>query len=100
MVVETKRRARRRDALPENFDYHDDGCEVAPACLSCPLPVCRFDVVGGARTLLNLDRDAHIKRLYGEGWAVEAIAVAVNVSRRTVTRAVHKRGAIVRATNV
>ncbi len=24
--------------------FSDDGCDVAPHCLSCPLPACRFDM--------------------------------------------------------
>ncbi len=31
--------------------YPDDGCSVAPRCLACPLPVCRYD---GAAGLLAL----------------------------------------------
>ena len=27
--------------------YPDQGCELAPACLSCHLPRCRFDQVEG-----------------------------------------------------
>ncbi|MCI0778246.1 MAG: hypothetical protein J4N95_08690 [Chloroflexi bacterium] len=28
----------RKEALPENHDYKDTGCELAPSCLSCPFP--------------------------------------------------------------
>ncbi len=29
---------------PKRGFYKDRGCNKAPACLSCPLPVCKFDV--------------------------------------------------------
>ncbi|GEM_PF-4696346 len=36
---------RRRD---ENVpDYPDKGCELAPRCLECTLPRCRFDTIDG-----------------------------------------------------
>ena len=34
----------RRDALPEFTHYRDTGCDLAPACLTCPFAVCRHDL--------------------------------------------------------
>lgn len=34
----------REDDLPR---YPDKGCELAPRCLECHLPRCRFDTVNG-----------------------------------------------------
>ena len=31
------------DMLPEHFPYRDDGCDVSPSCLRCPLPRCKYD---------------------------------------------------------
>ena len=31
------------DALPEFFPYRDEGCEVSPSCLRCPLAQCKYD---------------------------------------------------------
>lgn len=42
MIIEQERR--RDDGLP---DYPDRGCELAPRCLECSLPRCRFDTVNG-----------------------------------------------------
>ena len=33
----------RRDAYPEGTDYKDRGCQLAPACLSCPFDRCHDD---------------------------------------------------------
>lgn len=84
----------REDALPEHLEYRDDGCDVFPSCLSCPLPRCRYDVPGGARAMLNLARDAEIRRMRFEGdLEVEEIAKRFRVSRRTVFRVLHPRRA-------
>jgi hypothetical protein len=77
----------RADALPEFTRYRDEGCDVHPSCLTCPLPRCRYDEPGGVRALLNLDRDREIFHLRRrQGLAVETLANRYGVSRRTVFR--------------
>lgn len=77
----------RQDALPESTPYRDRGCDLHDACLTCPLPHCRYDVAGGARALLNRARNAEMRRLrlHG-GLPVDEIARRFRVSRRTVFR--------------
>ena len=58
-----------------------------PKCLECPLSQCRYDVLGGARVILNRDRDAAMRRLRAEGLKVYEIAERFNVGTRTVIRA-------------
>ncbi len=72
--------------LPENATYRDDGCDLHPSCLSCPLPVCRYDTPGGKRALLNIYRDQLIASLRRSGNTVPVVARLLNVSRRTVVR--------------
>lgn len=85
-LAETFRRPR-NDALPEHLHYHDDGCDLFAACLTCPLPHCRYDVPGGARAMLNRVRDQEIRRMRHDGGvAVDEIARHFRVSRRTVFR--------------
>lgn len=91
--VDDEGRAIRSDALPENKVYQDDGCEVAPKCLECPLSACRYDVPGGIRTLRNIDREAQLLADWrGDGGAepltVDELAEKYDVSRRTVFRIV------------
>lgn len=85
----------REDALPELLlqvgRYRDDGCDLFAACLACPLPRCRYDVAGGARTMLNAVRDEEIRRLRLDGGvAVDEIARRFRVSRRTVFRVLQR----------
>jgi hypothetical protein len=77
----------RRDALPEHTHYVDNGCDLHPSCLTCPLVRCRFDEPGGARKLISDDRDAGILRLHREEQLdVSSIAREYRISRRTVFR--------------
>ena len=82
----------REDALPEHIHYRDDGCDIHPHCLTCPLPRCRYEEPGGLRALLNHDRDRRIRALRRHGMCVEQLAQAFHVSRRTVFRALSALG--------
>ena len=76
-----------RDALPEHNDYRDDGCDVFPSCLRCPLPRCRYDEPGGVRALLNRMRDEEIRRMRRDlRLSADEIARRFHISRRTVYR--------------
>jgi hypothetical protein len=76
----------RADSLPENANYRDSGCDLHPACLTCPLPRCRYDRRSGVRGLQNEFRDARIRRLRRQGRSVPQIMAEIGVSRRTVYR--------------
>jgi hypothetical protein len=77
----------REDALPEHIHYRDEGCELSPSCLHCPLPFCRYDHPGGLRHIRNRGRDSEIVRLrYRERLPISALARRFGVSRRTIFR--------------
>jgi hypothetical protein len=81
-------RRTRSDALPENTEYVDRGCDLYPSCLSCPLPRCRYEERGGAAGMLRDGRDAAILRLSGhDGVSVDRLAEMFGLSRRTILRA-------------
>jgi hypothetical protein len=64
-----------------------DGCDVAPHCLQCPLPLCRFDDPGGYQYWKRTKRrDEQIVELWDKGVKPEEIAVAVGCTPRTVWR--------------
>jgi len=81
----------RADALPEHTRYRDDGCDIHPHCLSCPLPRCRYDAPGGLRALLNARRDRQIVEMRLKGVPVDDLAWRFGVSRRTVFRVLESR---------
>ena len=75
------------DPRPEHVDYRDEGCDLAPECLACPLPRCRHDDPGWLR------RDAKEKRnrdllavRRDEGLGVGALADRFGLSRSMVHR--------------
>lgn len=77
----------RSDTLPENLTYRDDGCDVSPTCLNCPLPICKYDDPDFLRRTARSARDRAIletRRL--EGLSVPALATRFGVSTRTVHR--------------
>ena len=76
----------RKDALPENIMYGDNGCDLHGRCLSCPLPDCRYGFPGGARAIRNRDRDAEIIRLRQSGLPAREIAKGLGLHKRTVYR--------------
>ena len=81
----------RSDALPEFTRYRDNGCDVHPNCLTCPLPRCRYEEPGGLRALLNERRDRQIVRLRRKGVSVDELAGRFRVSRRTIFRVLGSR---------
>ena len=86
-------RPRRRlaDTLPEHHTYKDDGCNVAPSCLRCPLPQCKHDEPGWYQRERRAQRDRSICRLRSrEGLSVTQLADRFGVSKRTVFRVLHE----------
>lgn len=72
------------DLLPEQKQYRDDGCEIAPHCLSCPLPACRYDLP--PKRAGALLREGQLRELLRSGLTCDQAAVRMGVSRRTVFR--------------
>lgn len=81
----------RSDALPEQTRYRDEGCELAPSCLNCPLPLCRYDLPGGLRRHRLRNRDEEIIRLRRSSrLTIEEIAHRFGLSRRSVFRVLQR----------
>ncbi|HYM15768.1 MAG TPA: hypothetical protein VEZ14_09420 [Dehalococcoidia bacterium] len=77
----------RRDALPEDTDYRDTGCDAAPSCLRCPLARCKYDEPPRPRPADAVARDreiALIRRRYGV--PIKELARAYGLTRRSIFR--------------
>lgn len=71
--------------------YPDTGCQVHPACLSCPLPRCVLDEPPGQRAAArNRERDAAIIAAMQRGESVRQIGATLGISRRTVHRVINQ----------
>lgn len=67
--------------------YTDTGCEASPSCLTCPLPVCKYDVPGGVRQARRLQADAErIAVMEREGLMVAEAAERFGITERTMFR--------------
>jgi hypothetical protein len=79
------------DLLPEFCEYHDEGCELARACLDCPFPQCAYDRPWGQVRLNKDQRDLEIRRLYNqENQTMGALARQFHITVRTVKRILQK----------
>ena len=69
----------RSDTLPENTRYRDDGCDISPSCLECPLSLCKYDDPGWMQRESKRVRDDAIYRARLDGDAVTDIAQRIRV---------------------
>ena len=83
-------------ALPEQQQYRDTGCDVAPACLSCPLSACKHDDPAAYNAMKReqafMDKRPAYERWYDvylvNGRDAQAAAQYVGISRRHLNRVV------------
>lgn len=79
----------------------DDGCDLAPHCLSCPLPQCRYDTPFIIYSMRVKKRQEELLDRWNEFKGnVAQFAEEMNVGDRTVTRmlkAARAQGLSVRA---
>lgn len=76
------------DLLPEHTHYRDNGCEVSPRCVECPLPRCRYELPGGLSGLRRRGRNANVLAFHRRGSSIDTLARDFNLSRRTIFRIV------------
>ncbi len=75
------------DLLPEQSIYKDEGCDLFPACLDCPLPRCAKELHLGARRVAVLLRNQEIVRQYRLGGKkARDLASQFHISLRSVQR--------------
>jgi AraC-like DNA-binding protein len=80
------------DRLPEFTSYRDTGCDFHPACLTCPLPRCRYDDPGWVQREQRGTRDTAILQLRAaQALSVDELAERFGVSTRTVHRVLSRR---------
>ncbi len=81
----------RKGGVTPTFDtYPDRGCSLAPSCLECPLPVCRYEVPGGIRQIRAMERDAEATRLMHEGLTPKEIGVSLGMPERSAWRSLKR----------
>ncbi|MCX5994857.1 MAG: helix-turn-helix domain-containing protein [Chloroflexi bacterium] len=79
------------DRLPDYSEYHDQGCDLSPSCLKCPLPKCRHDVQVEGKRGARLLRDRAILRQRSlAGKSVAELATEFDLSKRTIQRIIRR----------
>ena len=68
--------------------YKDTGCSIAPSCLKCPLPRCRYDLpIIPSATVHRLARDAKVLAgMEQYDLTVEEAAERYGLAQRTIFR--------------
>ena len=75
------------DTVPERYPYRDDGCEVSPSCLRCPLPQCKYDDPGWFQRQKRGERDRRVMTALAESdLSVPQVATLFALSQRTIFR--------------
>ena len=81
------------DVVPERYPYRDDGCEVSPHCLRCPLPQCKYDDLGWFQRQKRNGMDTEVVvALHQDGLSVHEAAARFTLSQRTIFRILRRAG--------
>ena len=79
------------DRLPDYSEYPDQGCDLSPSCLTCPLPKCRHDKQEGGRRVSKRLRDLEIFRQRTvSGRSISEMATEFDLSKRTIQRIIRR----------
>lgn len=70
----------------------DNGCAIAPSCITCPLPQCRYDVPSGLTRIKRMAVDEQVTELRRNGQSVRDISERVGIAVRTVQRSLRRNG--------
>ena len=68
----------------------DEGCEVAPRCIACPLPICKYDDMPSYRREKQVQTYKIIIDLVRTGLTNQKVASHLGIAVRTVQRAKEK----------
>ena len=89
----TKIKERPSGATIDGQEYRDEGCEISPSCLRCPLPRCKYDEPHFARAQRRRQRDnLVVNARIREGLTVAEVARRFALSHRTVFRILRRNG--------
>jgi hypothetical protein len=79
------------DRLPDYSEYRDQGCDLSPSCLRCPLPKCRHDKQEGGRRVSKRLRDLEIfRQRTASGRSISELATEFDLSKRTIQRIIRR----------
>lgn len=75
--------------VEQEYPYRDDGCQVSPSCLACPLEQCKHDDTKGLmRARVANRRKLICDAMEANGWSAQVASKELRVSVRTIYRAI------------
>ncbi len=83
----------KHDLPLEWYGFKDTGCDLAPACLACPFPLCRHDVnrTGQVSHERSVQRaEAVLARRRETGEKVRDLALYFHLSQYTIYRIIRR----------
>ncbi|MEE8471356.1 MAG: helix-turn-helix domain-containing protein [Dehalococcoidia bacterium] len=86
----TEQAQRMTDSHPEYSEYRDEGCDLFPSCLRCPLPRCRHDEQSSISPAKRLRDREMLRQRRLAGRSTTELADIFGVSRRTVQRIIRR----------
>ena len=78
----------RNNPTHNNIEFKDDGCELAPSCLSCPLEFCKYDDPYQTERVVYSDRRLKILALKAKGLTTTSINRITGISKGVIRRIV------------
>ena len=79
-----------RNRRVQDASTHDDGCDVAPHCVACPLVQCKYDDPAGYKLWKSAAWDAVVAKTHEVSGSITAVATAHKVSKRTIYRSLNR----------
>ena len=76
-----------RETRSDKYLYVDEGCEVSPLCLECPLPQCKYDDPYWYQQYRRAQRDHEvIAAQKHDGMNIRNLAMKFQMSERSIFR--------------
>ena len=81
----------RGNEAPKFNYYKDEGCEISPSCLTCPLPQCKYDDPISFQRHKRLAKDFEMwNTIRSESLTTDEAAERFSVTPRTIFRIIHR----------
>ena len=68
----------------------DEGCNVSPSCLRCPLDACKYDDIRFYQRWVQAQKEQNILGLLKDGFTIRSVADQCGISLRTIRRATQR----------
>ena len=90
-VSKTEAATTRSSGAPNSNYYKDEGCDISPSCLTCPLPQCKYDDPIWYQQYRRLAKDFEMwNTIRSESLTTDEAAERFSVTPRTIFRIIRR----------